>query len=136
MKKYIFSILFCFANVGFMVSANSIKSTSTDPIKKIVREIAKSDVYELSDSLSPSQQNMRYKELLNNATVEALTELTMKNKNAVVRLYAFRALVEKQKNIPKYVIDKIANDTTLVTTISKETNNKVPFNSIAKGFLY
>jgi thiamine biosynthesis lipoprotein ApbE len=54
----------------------------------------------------------------------------------MVRLYAFRALVAKQKDIPKNIIDLILNDNETVNIKDGDKVAKVPLNSIAKGFLY
>jgi hypothetical protein len=143
MKKYLLLIIFCSAGNFIMASPKSIfftKTTASDPVKKIVKAIAKSNVYDLSatnnSAHSNSPQNLRYEKLLNTATTEKLTELATKNKNAVVRLYAYKALINKIKNIPKEMVDLFNNDTTVINTINGNTASQAPLNSIARGFLY
>jgi hypothetical protein len=143
MKKYLLLIIFCSAGNFIMATPKSIfftKTTASDPVKKIVKAIAKSNVYDLSTTnniASPnSPQNLRYEQLLNIATAEKLTELATKNKNAVVRLYAYKALINKVKSIPNEMVDQFNNDTTIINTINGSTVGQAPLNSIAKGFLY
>jgi hypothetical protein len=143
MKKYLLLIIFYTAGNFIMASPKSnifTKTTASDPVKKIVKAIAKSNVYDLSatNNIAPpnSPQNLRYEKLLNIASVEKLTELATKNKNAVVRLYAYKALINKIKDIPKGMVDQFNNDTTIINTINGNTAGQVPLNSIAKGFLY
>ena len=142
MKKYLLLIIFCYAGNFILASQKSnlfTKTTASDPVKKIVKTIAKSNVYDLSaiNITHPnSPKNLRYEELLNIATAEKLTELATKNKNAVVRLYAYKALINKVKNIPKEIVDQFNNDATIINTINGDTAGKAPLNSIAKGLLY
>lgn len=143
MKKYLLLIIFCSAGNFIMASPKSIfftKTTASDPVKKIVKAIAKSNVYDLSatnnSAQSNSPQNLRYEKLLNTATTEKLTELATKNKNAVVRLYAYKALINKIKTIPKEMVDQFNNDTTVINTINGNTAGQAALNSIARGFLY
>lgn len=142
MKKYLLLIIFWSAGNFIMASPKSIfftKTTASDPVKKIVKAIAKSNVYDLSATNNSAQanspQNLRYEKLLNTATTEKLTELA-KNKNAVMRLYAYKALINKIKNIPKEMVDQFNNDTTVINTINGNTAGQAPLNSIARGFLY
>ncbi|MEO5649177.1 MAG: hypothetical protein ABIR03_04540 [Ginsengibacter sp.] len=143
MKKYLFPILFCFMGNCIMAAPKKIsltKPTSPDPVKKIVKAIAKANVYELravNNIAKPAtQQSLRFQDLLKVATVENLTKLATKNKNAVVRLYAYKALINKLKDIPIDVVHQFNNDTTLVHTLEGDTAGQVPLNSIAKGLLY
>ena len=135
MKKHFLSFLFFFVNAWALAGING-----PDPIKKIVREIAGSNVFEISATVgyagTPSQQNVRYRELLEAASVSQLQQLATKNKNAVVRLYAFKGLVSQQKNIPPAIIEQFKNDSTLVVVISGDIAEKRPVSAIASGFLY
>ena len=119
---------------------NIFLKTAYDPVKKIVKEIAKSNIYEFTptteNDVSKSQQNKRYEALLKTASVEELTNLATKHKNAVVRLYAFQALVLKLKDIPKEIIDQFNNDATMVDTLRGDIADKTPVNKISVTFLY
>ncbi len=145
MKKFLLLILI-FCNTNKMTIAapktNLITKSisSNNPLKKIIKAIAKSNVYEIprvnTTDGSTSRQNVQYEELLKIATVQELSDLATKNKNTIVRLYAFRALVAKQKDIPKNIIDLVLNDTETVNIKDGDKIAKAPLNSIAKGFLY
>lgn len=119
---------------------NIFSKTASDPVKKIVKEIAKANIYEFTptteNDVSKSQQNKRYEVFLKTASVEELTNLATKHKNAVVRLYAFQALVLKLKDIPKEIIDQFKNDATMVDTLRDDIADKTPVNKIAVTFLY
>jgi hypothetical protein len=142
MNKYIFLLVFCLTgNFLFAPAKAAIHSEAgANPIKKIVKEIAKSNVYEISTTTgyrgTPSQQSARYQQLVNMATTEQLIELAMKNKNAVVRLYAFQALVNKLKEVPKEIVDHLRNDTTIIDVLKGNISDKVPLNKVASGLLY
>jgi hypothetical protein len=142
MGKYFFLLVFCFTgNFLFVPAKASIPAeTNANPIKKIVKEIAKSNVYEISTTTgyrrTPSQQSARYKQLLQIASIGDLTQLATKNKNAVVRLYAFNGLVNKLKEVPKEIVDQFRNDTTMIDVLNGDLANKVPLNKVASGLLY
>jgi GTP-sensing pleiotropic transcriptional regulator CodY len=142
MGKYFFLLVVCFTgNFLFAPAKTSIPAeTNFNPIKKIAKEIAKSNVYEISTTTAyrgtPSQQTTRYKQLLQIASVDDLTELATKNKNAVVRLYAFNGLVNKLKEVPKEIVDQFRNDTTTIKVLKGDITNDVPLNKIASGLLY
>jgi hypothetical protein len=143
MYKYIFLIIFCLAGnctIALQKTSFSIKTTASDPVKKIVKAMTKSNVYDVTpapeNSDVVSQQNLLYEDLLKMAAPERLTKLATQNKNAIVRLYAYKALIHKIKNIPKEMVDQFRNDTTLINTINGNKTSKVPLNSIANGLLY
>ena len=142
MNKYIFLLAFCFmGNFLFAPAKAAIHSEAgSNPIKKIVKEIAKSNVYEINSTTgyreTLSQQSTRYQQLLKIATAEQLTELAMKNKNAVVRLYAFQGLVNKLKEIPKEIVDQFRNDTSTIDVLKGNIAEKVSLNKVASGLLY
>ena len=116
------------------------KTTASDPLKKIVKEIAKSNIYEYPTTAgiagNSPKQNIRFEELLKTADNDELVKLATKNKNPVVRLYAYRAIVQKFKEVPKDILDRFNNDTSLVNTIRGGVADKKPVNIIAASFLY
>jgi hypothetical protein len=142
MKKYLFLLIFGLITNFTMAlpGHNTFLNPASDPVKKIVKEIAKSNIYEFTpttgNDISKSQQNKRYEALLKTASVEELTNLATKHKNAVVRLYAFQALVLKLKDIPKEIIDQFKNDATMVDTLRGDIADKTPVNKISVTFLY
>jgi hypothetical protein len=143
MNNYILLLLFCLMNSFNLASPKenaTFKTADSDPVKKIVREMARSNVYEISTTIgysgAPSKLGARYKELLKYASTDQLTELATKNKNAVVRLYAFNALVNKEREVPQAIIDQFRNDKTIITVLNGDTSNKSPVNVIAERCLY
>lgn len=127
-----------FAGMVMLAQAGPPNNLQRNPIKKIVKAIAKSNVYDAGSGniKSPSPQNIRYKKLVNLATVEELQQLILKNKKPIVRLYSFRAMVSLVNEIPKNIFNLVMNDNTEVTVIDGNKTFKKPLNSIAKGFLY
>ncbi|MEO6135655.1 MAG: hypothetical protein ABIP35_10910 [Ginsengibacter sp.] len=120
--------------------AISSEITQGDPVAKIVRSIAKADVYETraytASHKNTLQQNQNKINLAKVASIEKLTQLVLRHKRAIVRLYAFEALVQKQKNIPKEIIEHVKNDDGMITVFDGNTTVKKPLNAIAAGFLY
>lgn len=108
------------------------------PVKKIIKRIEKVNMYIVTpvNSKNISDQERNYVDLLRNASIEELTQLASEHKNAVVRLYAFRALMESVKDAPKHIFEQFMNDTTPVKVIHETRSETKPLNSIANGFLY
>lgn len=143
MKKYLFLAIFCCMNNLMIASPkinNFFKTTNSDPVKRIVKEIAKSNIYDYITTAgiagTLSKQNILFDELLKTADNEDLIKLATKNKNAVVRLYAYRAIVQKFKEVPKDILDQFNNDTSPVNTMRGGITDKKPVNVIAASFLY
>ena len=143
MRKYFFLLIFCWANNLIAASAKDYsfnKITTNDPIKKIVKEIAKSNVYEYpapgNAVRTASEQNIRFVELLKISNDDDLIKLATKYKNAVVRLYAYRAIVQKFKEVPKDILDQFNNDTSVVNTLRGNIADKTTVKEIAGSFLY
>lgn len=139
------SIFFVF-NSGYQVAdtffakQESLFSTTINenPVKKIVKRIEKENVYVVTpmNSKNISDQERNYVDLLKTASIEELTQLAAEHKNAVVRLYAFRALMESVKDAPRHIFEQFMNDTTPVKVINETRSETKPLNSIANGFLY
>ena len=142
MSKYFFLLAFCFAANVFPVTAkvSTVSAPIDNPIKKIVKEIAKSNVYEIRSTAgsreTASQQSSRFQQLLQISSIDDLTELATKNKNAVVRLYAFNGLVNKLKDVPKEIVDQFRTDTTLIYVLNGNETHTIPVNKVASGLLY
>lgn len=139
MIRYLFLPLLFLANYVVAGSA-STNSRSTDPLKKIVKEIAKANIYEATPVVgyagTPSLQNKRYQQLLKSADISTLTRLATNNRNAIVRLYAFKALVNVLKDIPVSIVEQFKNDSTVIVVLQGDIAREVPLKSIASGFLY
>lgn len=148
MKKYWLLLLIICCFLCAMASPNSItveknffyKSRIQDPLKKIVKKIAKANVYDATPLVSKqkviSEQEINYQYLLNTASPEQLIDLATNDKNAVVRLYAFRALMEKVKKAPGNVYTQFANDNTTIKVINGTTTSRKSISAISNGFLY
>ena len=141
MRKYLLLFLFCGANFFITVSAkDNIASYGSRPLNKVVREIAKLNVFDYSANAATdkkaSLQSSRYHELLKTAGTDDLVRLASKHKNAVVRLYAYRAIVEKLKEIPKNILDQFNNDSTMVNTTRDGVAGKATVKKIAGSLLY
>lgn len=115
-------------------------SVNDTPLKKIVRRIAKANVYVVtslnSNNKAVSDQELNYQNLLKVASPEELSDLAASDKNAIVRLYAFKALMETVKDAPKNIFVQFMNDATLIKVINGSRSEMKPLNSISNGFLY
>ena len=148
MKKYffLFFIISCFhftiaSPNGYKYQNISLNKTiNANPLKKLIKQLAKDNVFDATpfrvNNKVVSEQESLYKELLSNATPDQLTELATNNKNAIVRLYAFRALMEKVKDAPGKVLQQFMNDTTPIRVINGSSSEMKPLNFISNGFLY
>lgn len=113
------SFIFCFQ---FFIAAASAQQQQHDSLTLIVSEIESSNVYEMSYTVGyagkVSKQYLRFKQLLQLASVGYLSELAVKHSNTIVRLYAFQALKQKLATIPEDVTKYFTNDNTVVRTLS------------------
>ena len=148
MKKYwLLLLIICCYQIA-MASPNTItvkknffyKTTVQDPLKKIGKKITKVKGEEATAIASNhkviSEQEINYQDLLNTASPEQLIDLATNDKNAVVRLYAFRALMEKVKKAPDNLYTQFANDNTTIKVINGTTTSRKPISTISNGFLY
>lgn len=148
MKKYFLLLLIiCYSHASIAsqctIAGNNFffyKPTDGNPLKKIVKEIAKANLYDATRTTDNknafSKQETNYQELLKAATPEQLTELATSSINAIVRLYAFRALMEKVKRTSENVYNQFTNDKTLIKVINGNIAEMKPLNTISNGFLY
>jgi ribosomal protein S17E len=133
-------IFYCASNLSAIASTSILfKTSGQEPIKKIVKEIAKSNVYVYADGVPESgkipDQEIRYRELLKIAGADDLIGLA-KDKNAVVRLYAYKAIVRQFSKIPTDLFEQFSNDKTIVTTLRGKVEEKTTINKIAGSLLY
>jgi ribosomal protein S17E len=140
-KHWLILLIFCCASNLSAIASTSIlfKTSGQEPIKKIVKEIAKSNVYVYADGVPESgkipDQEIRYRELLKIAGADDLIGLA-KDKNAVVRLYAYKAIVRQFSKIPTDLFEQFSNDKTIVTTLRGKVEEKTTINKIAGSLLY
>ena len=137
MKKISLLYFLCLANIFcFATSSDNLKIP--DSISSIVHEIAQSKVFEASAQVgiagTPSQQNLRYIQLKQLASASELAELT-KNKSAIVRLYSFKALLDKNETIPSEMMTRMLNDKTVITSINGCVASDKTFSSIIREFI-
>lgn len=113
--------------------------TDSNKINKILKEIAAFNVFEASNTVGdtgkPSPQWDRYKKLAAIATPFDLLQIANTNSNAVVRLYAFKALAERMDNLPAEIAEKFKNDDTIVLYQTGDIVQKFSVKYIANGFL-
>jgi hypothetical protein len=113
--------------------------TTPNPIKKIVKAIAKANVFVLAPPAQPlplvTEQEKNYLLLSRLATSNELEDLIMNHKNAVVRMYAFKALTTQMHHISENIMQVINNDTTLIDCINREKIEKTQIKILAQNFL-
>lgn len=129
-------LIFCTSSL-YSFSPNN---TNADPIKKIVREMAKANIYEYStnfkkETILPEQMN-RYLLLKQMASPERLISIIKKDRNGVVRLYAYMALVSSLKSLPADILQLMNSDQTIVQTNHENTSGSETVSTIARTFLY
>ncbi len=88
---------------------------------KILDQIATRNVYE-SNRIGfrglPSKQLILMDSLIANCSSEFLLNNTINHKNAVVRVYCYKALLLKNFPIPQYLKDQFSNDASEVLILS------------------
>ena len=148
MKKFCILLVIICCNHVTIASTNTAygnnifnhKTTNENPLKKIVRKIAKANVFDATPVANKgkviSEQEINYRDLLNTASPEQLIDLATNYKNAVVRLYAFRALMEKVKSAPNNLYQKFKNDNTSIKVINGKFSERKPLSAVSNGFLY
>lgn len=142
----IFSLLFlsCFLLVSQIGQSAPWHGTNSeipapDPIKKIVKAIAKTNIFVLATPAQPSPlviaQENNYVLLSRLATSYELEDLILTHKNAVVRMYAFKALMTQLHEIPEKIMTVINNDTTSIDCVNKEKTEKAKIKNLVQNFL-
>ena len=109
------------------------------PIRKIVKAIAKANVFVLHQ---PEQATPLVTDLEKNyfllsklATSDELEDLIGTHKNAVVRMYAFKALTTQLYEIPASIMNIINNDTATIECINRDKTEKVQVKNLVQNFL-
>ncbi len=99
---------------------SSYFSPFTDPVKEIATEIARRNTYEsaiVGFAATPSMQNERLNKIIKIATDKQLYSLS-KHENAVVRLYALKAILLRKINITDELRHQFYNDKSKVITLN------------------
>ena len=117
----------------------NIESIAPSPIKKIVRTLAKGNIFILHMPVQPSPivavQQENYTQLEQIATSAELETLILQNKNAVVRLYAFKALAKQMENIGENIMQVINKDSSEIAYFNRDKKEKARLNILAQNFL-
>lgn len=136
MRKIAILFILVFLSAQGMAATESEQDTSS--LKHLLRDIARENVYQASPLAGPSQktahQYFRYEKLKSAAAFDLL-QIAHSHSNAVVRLYAFRALTNKMDDIPGELALQFKQDNTLVLYQRGHRTEKLPVNVIANGFL-
>ncbi|MEP7079894.1 MAG: hypothetical protein ABI784_04155 [Ginsengibacter sp.] len=139
-KLLVTSTSFLFLILCTSLQTLSLASPNADPIKKVVKEIAKANIYEYTTIYKKdgvlTEQMIQYKILQQLASPERLISIIKKEKNAVVRLYAYMALVSSLKSVPPDILERMNNDQTEVRTSHENISGSETVATIAKTFLY
>lgn len=117
-KLFFTFLLLTFITINGFTQINKIANS----IDSIVAEIDSSNVYELTYTVgytgTISKQYLRLQKLSEMASEKELTDLALNYKSPVVRLYALRALKQKQILVTENVIAAFSNDKSRVNTLS------------------
>lgn len=121
---------------GFLFSIGSLfaQGLQIAALPMVVNGMAAHNVYEsetIGIANARSKQFERYQQLISIATKEQLLDLAGEHTNAVVRLYAFQALRERNISIPKSLQQKFKDDETIVPVLEGCVANKFPLNKLA-----
>ena len=139
-KLFTLTHIFLLLMLSTSMYSFSANAPNADPIKKIVKEIAKTNVYEYTtsfqkDAVLPDQMN-RYLLLKQLASPERLISIIKKDKNGVVRLYAYMALVGSLKTVPADILQIMNSDQTVVQTNHGNIPGSETVATIARTFLF
>lgn len=109
------------------------------PIRKIVQEISKANVFVLHEPEQPSplvrDLEKNYFLLSRLATSSELENLIRTHKNAVVRMYAFKALTTQVYNISAEIMAIVNNDATTINCINRDVTEKAQIKNLVQNFL-
>ncbi|MEO6681769.1 MAG: hypothetical protein ABIN48_03000 [Ginsengibacter sp.] len=143
--KTFFLILLIFTLPSAMAFQNinnqtiSADKNAPKPIRKIVKAIAKANIFVLKDPAQAStlveEQEENYSQLLQLATTSELEDLILTHKNAAVRIYAFKALTTHLHHIPENIMYVVNADTTLVESVNHENTEKIELKQLVQHFL-
>lgn len=129
-RKLILFAILVFAQIICFCQTHKLATINT-----IVNEMAANNLYERSAKIgyagTHSKQLELYEQLKATASENELIDVAMNHKSAVVRLYAFDALKQKTKIIPKSLIEKFGSDSTEVMTLTGCIGEKRRVKSLA-----
>lgn len=118
---------------------NTLEQPVPKPIRKIVKDMAKANVFVLHEPAQASplvtRQEKNYFLLSKLATSNELEDLIRTHKNGVVRMYAFKALTIQLQDIPASIMTIIHNDTATIECINVDKTENVEVKNLAQNFL-
>lgn len=136
MKTILFTLFVLFASYESMANDHAYFQTQDSiTVKKLLSDIAKDNVFQPDAAMNERTLQIKRGQLLTRQSPFDLLKICMENSNAVVRLYAFKALADKMDNLPSEVVSKFRKDTTLVTFQTIHGNKQIPVSEVANGFL-
>lgn len=113
--------------------------TTSAPVEMVLFEMAQHNIYESSYvgfSAAPSQQFKRFLQMKELATTGQLQQYASSHHNAVVRLYAFKALKEMKREIPASLAQQFKNDSSTVSIFIGCIKNIQKVSSVAAIYIY
>ena len=131
-------ILLLLTGLLFSIGSLFAQGLQIAALPMVVNGMAAHNVYEsetIGIANARSKQFERYQQLISIATKEQLLDLANEHGNAVVRLYAFQALRERNIAIPKSLQQKFKDDETIVPVLEGCVANKFPLNKLAASQL-
>ena len=106
----------------FQFSVTVAQKHENKVVDKIIKQFAVTNVYELSNTVgfagTPSQQLLLLDTLLATGSTEFLLKNAQYHKNAVVRLYCYKALQIKNSTIPPLLNKQFSEDNNEVLAVS------------------
>lgn len=136
MKLILLTLFISFATLSARANNHGTSHTQDSiTVKKLLADIAKDNAFQSDVIFNEQTPQMKRGQILGRQSPFDLLKICMENSNAVVRLYAFKALAEKMDNLPRELVSKFRNDSTLVTFQTIHGNTQIPVSQIANGFL-
>lgn len=106
----------------------------TVKLKKLLKEIASEDVYDMTAQNQSTQQQLYYR-LLNAGSKFDFLKLAMEQKDPMIRIYAFKAIAETMDDLPAELVVKFKHDETPVKVLAGHIEKELPVSEIINGFL-
>ena len=118
---------------------NTLEQPVPKPIRKIVKAIEKANVFVLNkpEQASPLVSGLEenYFLLSKLATSNELEDLIRTHKNAVVRIYAFKALTTQVRDVTAEIMALVNNDTASIECFNRDKMEKVELKKLVQNFL-
>jgi hypothetical protein len=110
-----------------------------DSLNLIIAEMDSSNTYEMSYTVGfagrVSQQYLRMQKIAEMASAQELNNLAASHQNAVVRLYALRAIKFIKYPVPEIIVQRFLNDHSKVTVLNGCFGGSKKVSTLAKDIL-